>query len=119
MSLRRFGIACLVFLFSLTVYFTVRIHRVTTDPAASMAGFFLFRAHRPSPTSSDNVESGGRTIPAFRLKDTVGRDVGLADFEAKKAIVVVFIGTECPLVNLYVLRLAELQREFGPRGVQI
>ena len=30
-----------------------------------------------------------------------------------------FIGTECPLVNLYVGRLAEMQREYGPRGLQI
>jgi hypothetical protein len=45
--------------------------------------------------------------------------VALADFKAKKAIAVVFIGTECPLGNLYVLRLAELQRDLGPLGVQI
>ena len=43
----------------------------------------------------------------------------LADFRIKKAVAVVFIGTECPLVNLYVLRLAKLQQELGPQGLQI
>jgi peroxiredoxin len=57
-------------------------------------------------------------ISDFCLKDTTGHDVALADFRDKKAVVVVFIGTECPLVNLYVLRLAELHREFAPHGLQ-
>jgi peroxiredoxin len=45
--------------------------------------------------------------------------VSLTDFRHKKAVAVVFIGAECPLANLYAVRLAELQRDFSPRGVQI
>jgi peroxiredoxin len=77
----------------------------------------------PAPLcwSADAVTSKQppQVIPAFQLKDAAGQAVSLADFRAKKAVAVVFIGTECPLVNKYVLRLAELQREFSPRGVQV
>jgi peroxiredoxin/mono/diheme cytochrome c family protein len=55
---------------------------------------------------------------AFTLKDAAGKPVALADFKDKKAVAVVFLGTECPLVNLYALRLRELHEEFSPRGVQ-
>jgi peroxiredoxin len=66
-----------------------------------------------------NLKESLQKIPAFQLRDTTGQSVSLSDFRQKKAVVVVFIGTECPLVNLYVLRLAEIQREYAPRGVQI
>jgi peroxiredoxin len=55
----------------------------------------------------------------FTLKDTAGKHVSLADFKDKKAVAVVFIGTECPLVNLYALRLRELHDEFAKEGVQL
>jgi len=57
-------------------------------------------------------------VGAFTLKDTEGRNVSLTDFGDQKAIVVAFIGTECPLGNLYVGRLKELHAEFAGRDVQ-
>src|SRR5262249_15274897 len=41
-----------------------------------------------------------------------------ADFKDRKAVVVVFMGTECPVNNSYMLRLKELHDEYAPRGVQ-
>jgi peroxiredoxin len=73
----------------------------------------------PAVGQAVGADRSPRTIPAFRLKDTAGREVALADFHDRKAVVVVFIGTECPLVNLYVERLAELHREFARHGVQV
>jgi hypothetical protein len=35
-----------------------------------------------------------------------------------KAFVVVFVGTECPLANLYIPVLIELQKTYAPKGVQ-
>ena len=35
----------------------------------------------------------------------------------KKAIVLVFLGTDCPVGNLYVPRLIELNREYRAKGV--
>ncbi len=56
---------------------------------------------------------------AFSLKDLGGRDIALADFKDKKAVVVVFTGTECPVNNYYMLRLKELHAEFAAKGVQL
>jgi peroxiredoxin len=55
-------------------------------------------------------------VPQFTLKDTAGKDWSLKDQQAIKAIVVVFIGAECPINNAYMPRLAELHREYEPRG---
>jgi peroxiredoxin len=66
---------------------------------------------------SDDVQIG-KKISEFSLPDTRDRKVGLADFQDKKAVVVVFVGTECPINNSYMTRLVELDQEYGPRGVQ-
>lgn len=58
-----------------------------------------------------------RSVPQFSLKDTAGKDWSLKDQKTKKAIVVIFIGTECPINNAYMPRLAELDREYEPRSV--
>lgn len=118
MLLKRAHLFGFVLLSCLASYLTLRVYGKTTDPAASMVGFPMVQRPLPSPQLASN-DPVAQTIPGFRLTDSDGRDVGLADFKTQKAIAVVFIGTECPLVNLYVLRLAELQRELGPRGVQI
>src|SRR5947209_400676 len=60
----------------------------------------------------------GATIPKFTLKDVHRRPRTLDGFKDKKAFVVVFIGTECPLVNLYIPTLIDLHKEYAPRGVQ-
>src|SRR6516165_10448733 len=57
-------------------------------------------------------------VDGFTLKDTSGKEVSLSDFRDKKAVVVVFIGVECPLVNQYVRRFHDLQNEFADKGVQ-
>jgi len=59
----------------------------------------------------------GKTVADFTLKDAQGREVSLGSFKDKKAVVVVFIGTQCPINNLYQPRLAELFKEFAPQGV--
>ena len=45
------------------------------------------------------------------------RPVSLYGFAGKKAVVLVFLGTDCPLANLYGPRLAELHREYRGKGV--
>jgi peroxiredoxin len=64
-------------------------------------------------------EAKGPAIPNFTLKDTTGKAVALADFKDKPAVAVVFIGTECPLVNLYLIPLKQLHEEFAKQGVQL
>jgi peroxiredoxin len=59
----------------------------------------------------------GKTIDGFKLHDYRGAEKSLADFVGSKAVVVAFLGTECPLTRLYGARLEELARRYGPRGV--
>jgi peroxiredoxin len=68
-----------------------------------------------------NAQSATSTpskIADFRLKDTAGKAWALHDLKDRKAIVVVFLGTQCPVNNAYLPRLAELHKEYEPRGVQ-
>jgi len=62
-------------------------------------------------------DSPAKTVPDFVLKDTQDNAISLASFKDKKALVVVFVGTQCPINNLYQPRLAELYKKFGPQGV--
>jgi peroxiredoxin len=70
--------------------------------------------------SADNRPAAlGNKVGNFTL--TEPRDQGrvsLADFTDKKAVVVIFTGTECPINNLFLPRLAELHRQYAPQGVQ-
>jgi len=52
------------------------------------------------------------------LTDAAGKTVRLRDFEGEKATVVVFVATGCPVGDLYLPRLGELAREYGPKGVK-
>ena len=57
-------------------------------------------------------------VADFTLDDVAtGRPVSLYSFVGKRAIVLVFLGTDCPVGNLYVPRLIELNREFKGDGV--
>ncbi len=58
-----------------------------------------------------------RRVSDFSLRDTADKPHSLAEFKDKKAVVVVFLGTECPISNAYQPRLAELHKEFAPNGV--
>ena len=53
------------------------------------------------------------------MQDVDGHSRTLAEYKNKKAIVAVFVGTECPLANLYFPTLAEMQKHYGDRGVQV
>ncbi len=57
-------------------------------------------------------------VPDFSLKDIHRRPRSLDGFKDKKAFVVVFVDTECPLANLYVPTLIELHKEYAGKGVQ-
>jgi peroxiredoxin len=60
----------------------------------------------------------GARVADFTLKDTTGRSHSLAGYRNKKAIVVVFIGTECPIANLYLSTLAQMHKKYADKGVQ-
>jgi peroxiredoxin len=59
----------------------------------------------------------GRRIDPFELQDFRGRKHALAEYADKQAVVVYFLGTECPIAKLYGPRVQKLADQFGPRGV--
>ena len=60
----------------------------------------------------------GQRLSNFTLHDAAtGRPVSLYGFVGKKAVVLVFMGTDCPIAKLYAPRLVELNRDYRPHGV--
>jgi peroxiredoxin len=56
---------------------------------------------------------------SFRLPDVrTSRAVALSDFAGKKAVVVIFMGTACPVNNAYMAVLASLSKKYETAGVQ-
>ena len=103
------------------------IHRGQWRLLAAATFFYLTSLSLLSPLEGEDrgkradepSSSIGKKVPDFKLPDNHGRQVSLGNFQDKKAVIVVFIGTECPINNAYMPRLVELDREFGPRGVQL
>src|SRR5947208_674609 len=68
-----------------------------------------------APTAPANEQR----VPNFTLQDPrEQRAVSFADFKDRKAIVVIFLGTECPINNAFLPCLGRLHQEYSPRGVQ-
>jgi peroxiredoxin len=61
----------------------------------------------------------GTAAPDFRLPDTDGKIVSLADFKGQAALLVMFICNHCPYVIHIRAGLAQLARDYTPRGVGI
>jgi peroxiredoxin len=61
----------------------------------------------------------GTVAPPFRLPDTQGKLVDLADFAGASALLVMFLCNHCPYVKHVRAALAALAREFVQRGVGI
>jgi len=71
--------------------------------------------------SAETVQQSrtGNRVEVFKLNNCYGKAVSLHDFSQAKAVAIVFLGTECPLANLYGPRLNEIQRKYANRGVQV
>src|SRR5580704_15072262 len=90
-------------------------------PMQKQVGFVLSLALAVAPFRAFAERPVGQKSTAavsFSLKDVAGHEVALSDFRDKRAVVLVFIGTECPVSNYYVLRLKELHGKYAPKGVQ-
>ena len=61
----------------------------------------------------------GKQIDDFKLQDYLGAPHRLADWSDKRAVVVAFLGVECPLAKLYGPRLQELADAYKDRGVAV
>ena len=61
----------------------------------------------------------GTRAPEFRLPDTSGKVVSPSDFKSTPAVLVIFMCNHCPYVKHIRTGLAQLARDYMPRGVGI
>jgi peroxiredoxin/mono/diheme cytochrome c family protein len=61
----------------------------------------------------------GRQIASFELNDIQGQPHKLDDWKASPVVVVVFLGTECPLAKQYAPRLQELADKYAEQKVAL
>ncbi len=60
---------------------------------------------------------GQKKVNNFTLEDYNGTKHSLTDFKSSKAIVLMFIATQCPVSNAYDDRMVALQKDYASKGV--
>jgi peroxiredoxin len=70
-----------------------------------------------TPVPAADTERSGYRVDDFTLADTAGKTHALKDYRDRKAVVVVFLGTQCPINNAFLPRLAELHKTYSGKGV--
>jgi len=60
----------------------------------------------------------GARVADFTLPNIDGQPQSLYGYKDKKTVVVVFVGTECPIANLYLPSLVDLHKKYAAKGVQ-
>ncbi len=91
---------------------------LTRRLAAAAAIIILACTCLPALADSKSAPAIGSVIDDFTLNDYLGAKRSLAEWKDAKAVVVVFLGTECPLAKLYGAKLAELDKRYAGQGVQ-
>jgi peroxiredoxin len=56
-------------------------------------------------------------IKNFNLTDYNGKEHSLSDYKNSKAIVIMFIATECPVSNAYNSRMEDLFKQYNPKNI--
>ena len=79
-----------------------------------LAGVGVLLAGLPQADAQPAPKS--KTIAPFVLPDTAGKPWSSADHQGKKAYVVLFLGTQCPINNSYAPRWANCTRSTPPRA---
>jgi peroxiredoxin/mono/diheme cytochrome c family protein len=73
---------------------------------------------RKAPRVVKPAEHGvGRLAPDIAFTDTTGKAGKLSDFKDKKAVVVLFTSTSCPVSQKYAPVLARLEKAYRDKGV--
>lgn len=75
-------------------------------------------ANSTAPAQAVTSDSIGKKIDALSLKDAQGGLHSLDDWKDRKAIVVIFLGTDCPLAKLYGPKLAAMAERYKDKMVQ-
>ena len=60
---------------------------------------------------------GAGSLPRFSLTDTAGHTHTTAEWNGKRAVVLFFLTTDCPLSNSYVPEMNRIEQAYAARGV--
>jgi peroxiredoxin len=67
-----------------------------------------------------SIHGNAQVIGDFSLPDVKsGKDISLASYAGKKAVVVIFTSLECPFDQYYVSRIDQFINKFSSKGVQV
>lgn len=61
----------------------------------------------------------GAPVVDFALPDMQGQVQRLSAYKDKKVVILFFVGTQCPVCNLYIPTMAALQKQYEGKGVQV
>jgi len=71
-----------------------------------------------APAAANPAASNlGKQITGFSLQDYRGKAWSLDDFKSSKGVVVVFLGTECPIAGQYAARMQVLAAKYADAGI--
>jgi peroxiredoxin len=86
------------------------ILRKFLSPTALVAVYFMSIAASANYSSPSKIED-------FTLTDYNGNNHSLSDYKDLKAIVVIFIATECPISNDYNSRMEKIFKEYSQKEI--
>jgi peroxiredoxin len=86
--------------------------------AVGVGGLLLGVLRSPAAADDETTANLGKQIAKLDLKDTAGKSWTVADLKDSKAVVVLFLGTQCPINNAYLPRLVELHKTYAEKGVR-
>jgi len=87
-----------------------------TGVVAFLSCFALLGAVMPEQAAAMEI---GEQVGELNFKDIRYLPRSLADFGERKAFVLFFTNTDCPLVQRYMPALIKLDETYGPQGVQV
>jgi mono/diheme cytochrome c family protein len=77
----------------------------------------LFGLYTPRARAADAIALGAKVPTTASLRDVRGNGRPLHSFTGNKAVVLAFLGTECPVSNLYLPGLLELEKKYRSQQV--
>ncbi len=82
-----------------------------------IAGF----VYLPGNSSNEKMELAGdiTSVENFTLKDVNGKTHSLTDYNKSKAIVIIFVSTQCPVSNDYNTRMAKLYENYKDKNITV
>lgn len=97
----------------------------TSNHADELLAYFNAKSQQygaATPTAATEKPAIGKRVPNFTLlnmnpHEGLPREVTLYDIKDKKAIVIMYIATRCPVSLDYDERMANLAKEYMPKGV--